>query len=102
MLSATTALPAPATPPDRNNIQFRLNRSFIDRCPDLPRLPFTDPDKPVTITDCNNRPEPRPLARVGLFLDKADSQNLLLNIRQERVDDLRLFDPQSLSKDLFH
>src|SRR2546426_3695427 len=93
MLSATTALPAPTTPPDRNNIQLRLNSPLIDRRPDLPRLPFTNPDKPVTITDCNNRPEPRPLALVGLFLDKADSQNLLLNIRQERVNNLRLLDP---------
>jgi hypothetical protein len=102
MLSATTALPAPAAPTDGNNIQFRLNRSFIDGGPDLARLPLADPDKPVTITDCNNCSESRPLTRVGLFLDKSNSQNLLLNIRQERVDDLRLFDPQSLSEDLFH
>jgi hypothetical protein len=93
MLSAATALPTPTTPPDRNNIQLGLNSPLIDRRPDLPRLPFTNPDKPITITDCNNRAEPRPLARVGLFLDKADSQNLLLNIRQQSINDLRLLDP---------
>src|SRR5439155_964508 len=45
---------------------------------------------------------PRPLPRVRLFLDKPYPQNLLLNIRQERVHNLRLFDPQSLGEYLFH
>src|SRR2546430_2220299 len=102
MLSPTTTLPTPTTPSDWNNIQFRLDGALVDRRPDLARLSFANTDKPVTITHGNNRSEPRPLPRVCLLLDEPDSQNLLLNIRQERVDDLRLFDPQSLCEDLFH
>src|SRR5207249_4693999 len=102
MLRSTTTLPAPAAAPDGNDVQFRLHSPLVDRCPDLARLPLADADKSVTITDGDNCSEPGPLPSVCLFLDKPYPENLLLNIRQERVHDLWLFDPQSLGEDLFH
>src|SRR5438094_9810453 len=58
MLRSTTTLPAPAAPPDRNDVQLRLHSPLVDRCPDLARLPLADADTSVTITDGQISSEP--------------------------------------------
>src|SRR5436309_238261 len=89
----TTTLPTPTTPTDRNNIQLRLDSPLVDSRPDLSSLPLPQPDIAITIPDSHDRPEPRSLPRVSLLLHEANAQNLLLNIRQQGIHNLRLLDP---------
>src|SRR5207244_13169906 len=68
-------------------------------CPPTPPASSLFPYTTLFRSNCS---EPGPLSSVCLFLDKPYPENLLLNVRQERVHDLRLFDSQSLGEDLFH
>src|SRR5438093_3583116 len=98
----TTTLPTPTTPTDRNNIQLRLDSPLVDSRPDLASLPLPQPDIAIPIPDGHDRPEARSLPRVGLLLHEANAQNLLLDVRQQGIHNLRLLDPQPLREDLLH
>src|SRR5690348_10404813 len=102
MLSSATAFPASTSPAHRYNVQFRLYRSLVNSCADLACLSFADSNVAVPVSDRDYGPESRPFASVSLLLDKPDSQDLLLDIRQESVNNLRLFDSHSLREYFFH
>src|SRR5207249_1384468 len=73
------------------------------------RAQMTSVSKSSRASESSN-PAPQPAAvpvseflpRVGLLLDKTNPQNLLLNIRQQGIHNLRLLDPQPLREDLLH
>src|SRR5206468_11498628 len=102
ILHPPTVLHTPTAPTNRNNIQLRLDSPLVDSRPDLASLPPPQPDLAIPIPDGHDRPEARSLPRVGLLLHEANAHNLLLDVRQQGIHNLRLLDPQPLREDLLH
>src|SRR5207245_6032925 len=86
----------------RDNVQLRLYSPLVDGSANLPGLSLSDSNVTIPVPNSDDCSESLPFASVSLFLNEADSQDLLLNVREQRVNDLWLLDPHALSKDLLH
>jgi len=99
MWSSATAFPTTAATSDRHDIELGLYGAFVDSGSHLSSLSFAYSDVAFSVANCNDRPESRPFPGISLLLNEPDPKNLLLEVGEERVNDLGLHYPESLSED---
>ena len=92
----------PVTPTNGNDGELGENDGSPDGGRDFLRALDTETDVAVEVTDRDERLEAGALTGTRLLLDGHDLHDLVLELRQEEVDDLELLDGEGEEVDLLH
>lgn len=97
-----TEVGTPVTSPDGQNAELGNDDSSTDGGSDFLGGLDTETNVTLGVTDDNNGLETGTLTSTGLLLDGLDLHDLILELRQEEVDNLVLLDGQRVQVDLLH
>src|SRR5271157_389441 len=86
------AFPAATATAYLDEVHLRLDNRFLDRVADLHVLALAKADVPVAVAYDDNRTELDTAARVGHALHHGDIEDLILEIREERINNLGFLD----------
>ena len=92
----------PVTSPDGDDGQLGEDDGATDGGRDFLRALDTESDVAVEVTDRDKRLETSALTGTRLLLDGHNLHDLVLELRQEEVDDLELLDGEGEEVDLLH
>ena len=92
----------PVTPSDGNNGELGEDDSTTDSGGDFLGALDTETDVTVKVTDSDESLETGTLTGTSLLLDGHDLHDLILELGEEEVDNLELFDGEREEVDLLH
>lgn len=92
----------PVTPTDGNDRKLGEDDGAADGGGDFLRALDTETDVTVEVTDGDEGLETGALTGLGLLLDGHNLHDLVLEVREEEVDDLVLLDGEREEVDLLH